>query len=85
MDDSVVKIHAMAKWGGDPAETGRGCYELCFRPLFRSGNGFRFPCDRHGQVNLNSLSDRVRNNYLYARAMVGRELDVAAVEELSNT
>ena len=54
-------------------------FELRFQSLAESGRGFAFPCDRKGQVDLNQLSDRARNNYLYARAMVGRELTVPAV------
>jgi len=49
-------------------------YELCFRSLFDSGRGFAFPCDARGEVHLDGLSERARNNYFYARAMVGREL-----------
>ena len=55
-------------------------FQLCFRSLFHSGRGYAFPCDDRGQVDLDGLSDRARNNYLYARAMVGRELSVPAVE-----
>ena len=54
-------------------------FELRFQSLFHSGRGFAFPCDPTGLVDLNQLSDRTRNNYLYARAMVGRELAVPAV------
>lgn len=54
-------------------------YELRFQSLFDSGRGFAFPCDPSGLVDLDQLSDRARNNYLYARAMVGRELAVPAV------
>ena len=57
-----------------------GPFRLCFRSLFDSGRGFAFPCDGHGRVDLDELSDQARNNYLYARAMVGRELAVPAVE-----
>jgi hypothetical protein len=55
-------------------------FRLCFRSLFQHGRGFAFPCTANGTVNLDGLSDRSRLNYLYARAMVGRELDVPAVE-----
>jgi hypothetical protein len=55
-------------------------YELRFQSLFDSGRGFVFPCDPRGQVDLDKLSDRARNNYLYARAMVGRELACPAVK-----
>ena len=47
-------------------------YEIRFRPLFR-GNGLCFPCDAQGHVELDALSDRARENYLYARAVVGAE------------
>lgn len=53
---------------------------LRFRSLFESGRGYAFPCDDTGQVDLDHLSERARNNYFYARAMVGRELAVPAVE-----
>lgn len=55
-------------------------YVLCFRSLFISGRGYAFPCDSHGWVELDQLSERARINYLYARAMVGRELSVPEVE-----
>jgi hypothetical protein len=54
-------------------------FELRFQSLFDSGRGYAFPCDPSGQVDLDSLSDRARTNYLYARAMVGRELSVPAL------
>jgi hypothetical protein len=54
-------------------------FELRFQSLFDSGRGYAFPCDPNGQVALDELTDRMRNNYLYARAMVGRELSVPAV------
>lgn len=55
-------------------------YQLCFRSLFHSGRGYAFPCDPQGQVDLDRMSERARNNYFYARAMVGRELSAPAVE-----
>lgn len=55
-------------------------FQLCFRSLFNSGRGYAFPCDPKGQVDLDAMSERARNNYFYARAMVGRELSVPAVE-----
>ena len=55
-------------------------FELRFQSLFDSGRGFAFPCDPSGWVDLDRMSERVRNNYLYARAMVGRELWVPAVK-----
>ena len=47
-------------------------YESRFKPLFRE-RGLCFPCDEQGRVELDALSDRARENYLYARAVVGVE------------
>lgn len=60
----------------------RCIHRLCFRSLFQKGRGFAFPCDRNGRVDLDGLPDSVRNNYLYARAMVGRELCPPVVEQV---
>lgn len=49
-------------------------YELRFIDLFNRGRGYAFPCDAAGRVDLDRLSERVRNNYFYARAVVGMEL-----------
>ena len=58
-------------------------YELHFQSLFDSGRGYAFPCDPKGQVDLDRLSERARNHYLFARGMVGRELAVPAVRATS--
>ena len=57
-------------------------FQLRFRSLFDPGRGYVFPCDQQGQVDMNGLSEKARNNYLYARAMVGRELSTPAVCEM---
>jgi hypothetical protein len=57
-------------------------YQLCFRSLFHSGRGYSFPCAPNGAVILDALSERARNNYLYARAMVGRELSAPSIEAI---
>jgi hypothetical protein len=54
-------------------------YEIRFRSLFNEGRALAFPCDAEGHVQIDSLSDRARNNYLYARAVVGREFATPAV------
>ena len=59
-------------------------FVLCFRSLFEAGQGFIFPCDSSGAVDMDGLTDASRTNYLYARAMVGRELTVPAVEPASH-
>ena len=54
-------------------------YELRFQSLFDEGRAYAFPCDAAGHVNMDSLSDRARQNYLYARAVIGREVAMPAV------
>lgn len=54
-------------------------YELRFDSLFIEGRGLAFPCDATGQVDLDRLSDRARRNYLYARAVIGREFGYPAI------
>jgi hypothetical protein len=49
------------------------CYEVRFQSLFNRGRALSFPCDAEGHVMLDSLSCHARDNYLYARAAVGRE------------
>jgi len=48
-------------------------FEIRFQSLFNEGRALSFPCDERGQVAMDSLSDRARENYLYARAVIGRE------------
>ena len=48
-------------------------FQLRFCSLFNPGRALSFPCDQAGHVDLDALSDASRRNYLYARAMLGRE------------
>ena len=48
-------------------------YEVRFQSLFNEGRAMSFPCDAQGTVLLDALTERARNNYLYVRAVVGRE------------
>lgn len=48
-------------------------HELRFDSLFHPGRGVAVPCDATGQVDMDQLTERLRNAYLGARAMVGRE------------
>lgn len=59
--------------------TSDASYELRFDSMFVAGRGLSFPCDASGCVDLDSLSERARYNYLYARAVVGREFLTPAV------
>ena len=48
-------------------------FEVRFDSLFAEGRALAFPCDRAGRVDLDSLPSKARANYLFARALVGRD------------
>jgi hypothetical protein len=54
-------------------------YELRFQSLFDAGRAYAFPCDAAGHVDMDALSDTARENYLYARTVVGYEFSVPSV------
>lgn len=56
-----------------------GTYVLSFRSLFNEGRALAFPCDEQGHVVMDSLSERAKENYLYARAVIGREFALPQV------
>jgi hypothetical protein len=70
----------------ETASTGPPCrrFELRFESLFHPGRGLTFPCDEGGHVLMDALSEPARRNYLYARAVVGREYAVPAVRGTLN-
>lgn len=54
-------------------------HQVRFVSLLDSGRAMLFPCDREGNVDITGLSPLERNNYLFARAMRGREFADPAV------
>lgn len=82
----VIAIHAtqpehrnMHTQAPSLAAASAPCYELRFESLFDPGRGLTFPCDARGSVALDNLSEKARNNYIYARAVVGREFATPCV------
>ena len=57
-------------------------FQLRFQSLFNQGRAMAFPCDAAGHVDLDALSEAARENYFYARAVIGREYAVPAVVPL---
>ena len=52
----------------NPSTTHRFSHQLFFASRINSGHALSFPCDRRGEVHLDGLSERARNNYFFARA-----------------
>lgn len=57
-------------------------HQLLFASLFHPGRGISVPCDAHGEVHMDDLSERLKNAYLGARALVGREYALPIVEPM---
>lgn len=57
-------------------------FELRFQSLTDFGASYSFPCDGAGQVDMDSLSDRQRTTYLFARGSVGYALAAPTVAAL---
>lgn len=54
-------------------------YELHFESLADPCQACAFPCDAHGQVDMDRLGDAALHRYLYARAVIGRVYRLPAV------
>jgi hypothetical protein len=54
-------------------------FELRFDALTQIGSGFTFPCDARGNVDLDELSDGLRQNYLFAHTLIGRDFAMPVV------
>jgi hypothetical protein len=54
---------------------------LSFQAI-HSGKRLEFPCDDKGIVLLDSLTEKARANYFYARAMLGREYLTPQVQQV---
>lgn len=59
-------------------------YELRFDSLFQAGRGLAFPCDAQGGVRMDALSEAARRNYLFARAVVGRDFASPVVQRCTS-
>lgn len=68
----------------NPLTTPRLSHQLYFASLFDPGRALSFPCDRCGEVLLDGLSERARNNYFLARTVVGRDYGPPIVIALDN-
>jgi hypothetical protein len=77
-----IRRELVMKTSPMPLQDGPG-YELRFQSLFDEGRAYAFPCDAAGHVDIDRLSERARQNYLYARAVIGREVAMPAVRRAS--
>jgi hypothetical protein len=52
---------------------------LLFGGLFPTVRSLSFPCDPGGHVEMDEMSERARDNYLFARTVIGRDYQVPVV------
>ena len=50
----------------------RPTHLLHFEPLTAGDAGLDVPCDPHGRVGLDALGEKLRNDYFFARTLIGR-------------
>jgi len=55
-------------------------FELRFQSLFDEGRALAFPCDAAGHVDLDTLPERARSNYFFARTVIGRDFAQPSVQ-----
>ena len=60
--------------------TKRYSHEIRYQSLTDAEMALCFPCDATGRVTMDDLSDRVRERYLVARALVGSVFARAVVQ-----
>ena len=66
-----------------PTSTSIAAFELYFPSLRLSSPALSFPCNAGGEVWLDTLSERARENYLFARALMGRDYGAPTVQATS--
>ncbi len=54
------------------AETSLPTHLLHFEPLTAGDAGLDVPCDPQGRVGLDALGEKLRNDYFFARTLIGR-------------
>ena len=64
---------------GQPIDPTGGGLPPHFAALREPEHAYEFPCDAHGRVDLDGLSRRTFNDYLFARALVGWVFGVPSV------
>jgi hypothetical protein len=74
----------MIKFALTAVNTRPPCRQIRFASLFRPGRALSFPCDAEGHVDLDTLSEQARSNYLIARALVGRDYAAPRVALMSS-
>lgn len=55
---------------------------LHFEPLTAGDAGLDIPCDPQGRVGLDALGEKLRNDYFFARTLIGRLFAAPTVRQV---
>ena len=77
---SAFPMQAVLSNAGGPAG-----YELRFSALVQGVQDCCFPCDALGRVDLDTLSERERNTYFFARIVTGHEFAPPRVHRVAES
>ena len=55
-----------------PGALSQPTHLLHFEPLTAGDAGLDVPCDPQGRVGLDALGEKLRNDYFFARTLIGR-------------
>jgi hypothetical protein len=79
----LVTLSSRSVQGTDMTSPSSSCeHQLLYASLFDPGRGVSIPCDAHGKVHMDDLSEHLKNAYLGARALVGREYALPIMEPM---
>lgn len=69
-----AEIQLPDAFGGtaEPQPPAHPTHLLHFEPLTAGDAGLDIPCDPNGRVGLDALGDKLRNDYFFARTLIGR-------------
>ena len=59
-------------FGSEAMDVSQATHLLHFEPLTAGDAGLDIPCDRQGRVGLDALGEKLRNDYFFARTLIGR-------------
>jgi hypothetical protein len=66
-----------------PAAAPATRYQVRFKAIRAASRDLAFRCDHRGNVELDSLCDKTRTDYLFARALIGRNFARPAVVRMA--
>jgi hypothetical protein len=70
--EPVAAMERPDAFGGGAANPAKPTHLLHFEPLTAGDAGLDVPCDPQGRVGLDMLGSKLRNDYFFARTLIGR-------------